>query len=179
MTIGIYKIALLSPFTSNKRRAIFLKHSIGKMGENCEVFRHVNFGSEPYLIEFGDNVRVTYGVSFITHDGGVHVLRKVGLINSESVFGKIIIGNNVFIGNEAMILPGVTIGNNVIIGARSVITKSVPDNCIAAGTPAKILGNIFDYYKKNIGKYIDISQMNYCEKRSTILSLGQAELITK
>lgn len=53
--------------------------------------------------------------------------------------GKIAIGDNVWIGDKVSILAGVTIGNNVIIGANSVVTKDIPDRCIAAGIPAKII----------------------------------------
>ena len=49
------------------------------------------------------------------------------------------IGNNVFIGMKSTILKGVHIGNNVIVGAGSVVVKDVPDNCIVAGNPAKII----------------------------------------
>lgn len=51
----------------------------------------------------------------------------------------IIIGDNVWIGENARICKGVTIGNNSIVAANSVVTKDVPDNCIAAGNPAKIV----------------------------------------
>ncbi len=47
----------------------------------------------------------------------------------------VIIGNNVWIGGGAIILPGVTIGDNVVIGAGSIVTKSISDNVIAAGSP--------------------------------------------
>lgn len=53
--------------------------------------------------------------------------------------GEIVIGNNVWIGDKATILSGVNIGDNVIIAANSVVTKSVPSNCIIAGAPAKIV----------------------------------------
>lgn len=49
------------------------------------------------------------------------------------------IGDNVFIGARSVILPGVHIGNNVIVGAGSVVTKSIPDNMVAAGNPARLL----------------------------------------
>lgn len=53
--------------------------------------------------------------------------------------GEISIGNNVWIGDKVSILAGVHIGNNAIIGANSVVTKDIPDNCVAAGIPAKVI----------------------------------------
>ena len=53
--------------------------------------------------------------------------------------GEVVIGNNVWIGDKATILPGVKIGDNVIIGANSVVTHDVPSNCVAVGMPAKIV----------------------------------------
>ncbi|WP_412654540.1 DapH/DapD/GlmU-related protein [Hungatella sp.] len=52
------------------------------------------------------------------------------------------IGNDVWIGGNCTILPGVTIGNNVIVAAGAVVTKDVPDNCVVAGVPAKIIKNL-------------------------------------
>ena len=51
----------------------------------------------------------------------------------------VIIGNNVWIGGGAIILPGVTIGDNVVIGAGCIVTKSIPDNVIAAGSPCRVI----------------------------------------
>jgi tetrahydrodipicolinate N-succinyltransferase len=56
-----------------------------------------------------------------------------------TVFKKTTIGNDVYIGHDAFIMPGVTIGDGAIIGARSVVTKDVPNYAIAVGTPAKII----------------------------------------
>lgn len=53
--------------------------------------------------------------------------------------GEVVIGNNVWIGDKATVLSGVSIGDNVIVAANSVVTKSVPSNCIIAGAPAKIV----------------------------------------
>jgi len=50
------------------------------------------------------------------------------------------VGNNVYISSGAVLMGNVKIGNNVIIGANSVVTKSIPDNCIVGGIPAKIIG---------------------------------------
>ena len=65
------------------------------------------------------------------------------------IIKPIIIGDNVYIGYEAVILPGVTIGNNVVIGARSVVTKDVPSNCVAVGSPARVIKSLNDYEKNH------------------------------
>ena len=53
--------------------------------------------------------------------------------------GPVVIGNNVWLGNNVCVLPGVCIGNGVVVGANSVVTHDLPDNCVAAGVPAKII----------------------------------------
>ena len=65
----------------------------------------------------------------------------------------ITIGDNVWIGGNVVITPGVKVGNGVVIGAGSVVTKDIPDNCIAAGNPARVIREITDedkhyYFKK-------------------------------
>lgn len=58
------------------------------------------------------------------------------------------IGDDVWIGGNCTILPGITIGNNVVVAAGSVVTKDVPDNCVVAGSPAKVIKQLED----DIGK---------------------------
>lgn len=147
----------------NTRKDKFIKNG-GVLGEKCEIFPDVEFGSEPYLITIGDNVRITNGVRFATHDGGVHVLRNMGVDNID-VFGKIIIGDNVFIGWNSIILPNVTIGNNVVIGAGSIVTHSIPDNCVVAGNPAKIIKSIDEYKEDAIKKGVYTKNLSWHEKR--------------
>lgn len=62
--------------------------------------------------------------------------------------GETVIGNNVFIGMNSIILMGTKIGNNVIVGAGSVVSGEIPDNCVIAGNPAKIIRSLEDHYKK-------------------------------
>ena len=56
------------------------------------------------------------------------------------------IGKNVWIGSNSTILSGVTIGDNAVIGAGSVVTKDIPENMIAVGSPAKVIRSIFDIF---------------------------------
>lgn len=160
----IYKIRYRK--CSFEKRAQYLRLSGVKIGTNSEIYPNVSFGSEPYLIELGDNVRLASGVQLITHDGGLWVLRNSGLLSNCDKFGKIKIGNNVHIGVSAIILPGVTIGDNVIIGVGAIVTKNIPSNSVAVGVPAKIIESIDDYYDKNKDKIVFTKNMSKEEKEN-------------
>lgn len=140
-----------------------------KFGKNCEFQRDIFWGSEPYLINIGNDVRITRGVKFITHDGGVWTLRKLYNENSIDVFGKIVIGNNVHIGFDSIIMPNVKIGNNVVIACGAVVTKDVEDNCIVGGIPARKIETIEEYYKKVKNKCDYTKNMSKFEKKKYIL----------
>jgi acetyltransferase-like isoleucine patch superfamily enzyme len=140
-----------------------------KIGKNCIFLGFVNFGSEPYLVEVGDNVKFTNDIRFITHDGGIHVLRNMGLFPNGDVFGRIIIGNNVFIGNNVMFLPNVIIGDNVVIGAGSVVTRNIPPNSVAAGVPCKVIRSIESYYNKLTNRVDNTKAMSPGEKHDYLI----------
>ena len=95
-----------------------------------------------WLIEIGDNVTMAPRVHVLCHDASTK--NTLGYTK----IGRVIIGNNVFVGADTVILPGVTIGNNVIIGANSTVTHDIPDNTVAAGSPAKVICSFEDYIKK-------------------------------
>lgn len=110
---------------------------------------------------------MTNNVRFFTHDGSIWVLRNLGLVDKDAVlYGRIAIGNNCNIGWDTMIMPGVTIGNNVIVGAGSIVTKDIPNDSIAAGVPAKIIGNIYDYASRKGERCAPTLCMNESEKRA-------------
>ncbi|WP_413577891.1 sugar O-acetyltransferase [Bdellovibrio sp. HCB290] len=87
-------------------------------------------------ITIGEDCQIAPGVQFYT---ATHPLeaktRKSGLESAH----PITIGNNVWIGGNAIICPGVTIGDNSVVGAGSVVTKSLPANVLAVGNPARII----------------------------------------
>lgn len=130
-------------------RAKFLKkiHHFKNQGDNC-FFQPYNFGSEPNLISFGNNVHVATRVSFITHDVIALMFRNIDGVNYKIRYGEIKVGDNVFIGADSTILYDVEIGDNVIIGAGSLVNKDIPSGSIAAGVPCKIIGNFDDYKLK-------------------------------
>ena len=103
--------------------------------------------TRPWLITIGSNVKITEGVTILTHGFDWSVLKGVygDILGSE---GGVAIGNNVFIGMKSTILKGVHIGNNVIIGANSLVNKDIPDNCVAAGNPCKVIMGLEEYHEK-------------------------------
>lgn len=145
-----------------------------KMGTKCNILTEPGaaFGSEPWLITLGNHVEITMGVKFITHDGALWCIRTLNnkYCDSDS-FSPIKVGDNVFIGFNTIIMPGVTIGNNVIVGANSVVTKSIPDGCIVAGSPAKQISTISEFMEKlskreitNTKKFTSIEKRDYFMK---------------
>ena len=141
------------------------------IGENTHIASNVVFGSEPYLVEIGNNCNITEKVEFITHDGGCHVLRTLyPEFNDVDCFrGKIIIGNNVYLGNHVCILPGVRIGNNCIIGYGSIITKNIPNNSVVAGVPGKVIETVEEYKEKNEGNFYHTKGYSFKKKKNTLL----------
>ena len=121
-----------------------------KLGEGCRVYTS-SFGTEPWLISIGDRVTVTAGVQFITHDGSSWLLRDEK--GRRYRYAPIEIGNDVFIGVNSIILPGVKIGSRVIVAAGSVVNRSIPDNCVVAGVPAKFIGTFDKYELRGLAEF--------------------------
>lgn len=107
-----------------------------------------SFGAEPYLITIGNNVRLSYNVDFVTHDGGTWAFRREKGREDIVRFGKITVGDDTFIGAHATIMPGVNIGKNCVIGIGSIVTTDIPDRCVAAGIPAKVICSTDEYADK-------------------------------
>jgi len=113
-------------------------------GSNIEVGNnfYANFGCtllDVTTIKLGDDVQLGPGVQIYTATHPLDPeLRKSGV-----EYGKAItIGNNVWIGGNAVLCPGISIGDNSVIAAGSVVTKDLPANVVAAGNPAGVLKNI-------------------------------------
>ena len=79
----------------------------------------------------GDSVSIT--------DCDFHELDPKTRRRSQGVSKEVVIENNVWLGSGVSVLKGVSIGENSVIGARSVVVKSIPANCIAAGNPARMI----------------------------------------
>lgn len=118
------------------------------ISNDCRIIEWPNWGSEPYLISIGSHVTISYGCSFLTHDGATWVFREQEKYKNVIKYGTIKIGNNCFIGANSTIMPNVTIGDNCVIGACSLVNKNVPSGEVWAGVPAKYICKISDYADK-------------------------------
>lgn len=154
--------------TSNQKADYYRKHFGIKIGRNVRFTGKPRWATEPYLIEIGDDVTITQDVVFHTHDGGVAVFRKQH--PNLNVFGRIVIGNNVFIGSNSIFLPGVTVGNNVVIGAGSIVTKDIPNNVVAAGVPARVIKTLEEYYASIEGKAVTIDSCDPEQRKNRIIA---------
>lgn len=88
-------------------------------------------------ISVGSNCQI--GDLVAIYDSDFHELDPATRNRSPGKIMPVSIGNNVWLGSRVMVLKGVTIGDNSVIGAMSLVTKSIPANCIAAGNPAKVI----------------------------------------
>ena len=116
-----------------------------KMGRNCSV------NSYAYLqgkIEMGDEVRIAPKASIIADNHGFSDI-TVSMEKQPGTSKGIKIGNDVWIGANAVITDGVTIGSHCIVGAGSVVTRNVPDYCVVGGSPARVLKNRIRTYFEN------------------------------
>ena len=110
--------------------------------------------TQPSLITIGRNCYINHHFTLLTHDWVTHVF-----IHSHREFlpssGRVRIGNNVGFGQNVMILKGVIIGDNSFIGANSVVTKDIPANSIAVGSPCKVICTLEEYYQKRMEKSVE------------------------
>lgn len=141
-----------------EKRTNILKDLFGSTGESiniepdfhCDYGYNIHVGENFYAnfncvildiceVTIGDNCMLAPGVQIYTAAHPIDPHER----NSGVEFGKpVTIGNNVWIGGRAVIIPGVTIGNNAVIAAGSVVTKNVPANTVVGGNPAKVIREI-------------------------------------
>lgn len=94
-------------------------------------------------------------------------------------FGKVEIGDFVYLGTNSLIMPGVTIGSHVIVAAGSVVTKSIPSNVVVGGNPAKIICAIDEFYEKNKKYNLSTKGLSYSEKRKILLNTDESKFVKK
>lgn len=159
----VYAFNMLPPEEEDKREAL-IKGILGKVGENahieapfhCDYGKNIEAGNNFFVnynctildvgkVVIGDNVMFAPNVSIYTAGHPVHPDSR----NTGYEYGiAITIGDNVWIGGNVILNPGVTIGNNVVIGAGSIVTRDIPDNVIAVGSPCKVIRKITEADRK-------------------------------
>lgn len=122
----------------------------------CDYGSHIKVGKNFYAnyncsiidvapVTIGDNCLLAPNVAIYTAGHPIHPVSR----NSMYEYGiEVTIGDNVWIGGNTVILPGVHIGSNTVIGAGSVVTKDIPDWCVAAGNPCRVVKKITEADKK-------------------------------
>lgn len=146
----ILKKLILGPKTSSSDYVTYLRSLGMTIGDNTVIYSPnycVIDQTRPWMIEIGNNVSITTGVTILTHGYDWSVFKGMyGDVLGSA--GRVKIGDNVFIGMHSTILKGVTIGDNVVIGANSLINKDVPDNCVVVGNPQRVVCDIDSYLEK-------------------------------
>lgn len=114
-------------------------------GNNCEVNMNCTFLDDNRIV-IGDNALIAPNVQIYTAFHPTNAADRFGSPREDGSFAfcktqtaPVIIGNNVWIGGGAILLPGVTIGDNVVIGAGSIVTKDIPANSVACGNPCRVI----------------------------------------
>ena len=133
-----------------------LKNEIGKQFNDFCILRGKEFiklGEDVWVgyfclldgsggLKIGNQVSISSGAHIYTHDSSnyrIHNTEKDTENGTHIDRAPVVIGDNVQIGANSIVLKGVTIGNNVIIGALSLVNTDIPDNCIAVGNPCKVI----------------------------------------
>lgn len=141
------------------RRTRYLKENriFYAIGENCTIMSRT-IPLYARLIKIGNNVHLASGVKLITHDITHSMLNKSRYVREKvgpdykfrEKVGCIEIGDDVFVGSGSTILQNVRIGSRVIIGAGSLVNRDIPDNSVAVGVPAKVIGTLDDYLERRM-----------------------------
>lgn len=134
-------------------RKIYLKKLIKKgldVGKNLNMEKGVNIdASFPWLIHIGDDCDLAAWTYILAHDASPkHYTGKTKI-------GNVYLEDNVFIGARTIILPNVRIGKNAIIGSNSVVSKDIPPNVVAVGSPAEPIMSVDDFvahHKKRLAE---------------------------
>lgn len=143
-----HSLRLLLLRTPSKRTKYIKEHDIlGAIGENC-VWGPWLVPLYPKLIILHDNVRVHKTARIVTHDvinGFLKISKPEVDFGPEERLGCVELMDNVYIGMNVTIMPDVRINKNCMISAGSVVSSDIPENSLAAGNPACVIGR-FDMY---------------------------------
>jgi acetyltransferase-like isoleucine patch superfamily enzyme len=153
---------------------------IVKIGKNTSSVPYIVSAENTDCVTIGNYCSIGHGTTIITHQGHIPpkefrdyrvstyplaIVRKHGFLPRYWIRDRknfVTIGNDVWTGINAIIMPGVTVGDGAIIGAGSLVTHDVPPYAVVAGVPAKLLN--FRYTNDQIQKLLKIAWWNWSEK---------------
>lgn len=149
--------------SSGEKYIVYCKRGGATIGNNVTVYSAKNTTIDETSLQhifIGDNTQITAGVIILAHDYSYSVLGNI--------YGELprqqkdtIIGKNVFIGMNSIILMGSNIGDNVIIGAGSVVSGHIPSNTVCAGNPAKIICSLDQFLVKGRTRFEESARCYY------------------
>ena len=136
-----------------------------KIGEHC-VVKPSMLNTEPWLVTIGNHVLLAGGVKLITHDGAGFCLSYNEQKTYMDMWGEITIGNNVYVGTNAIILPNVHITDNVIIGAGAVVSKDITEDGVYVGVPARRIKSYAEWKEQALQKAHNTYGMTQKERKA-------------
>ncbi|MGE4563496.1 MAG: DapH/DapD/GlmU-related protein [Victivallaceae bacterium] len=137
-------------------RLAYLRWSGIKIGRNTMISLGAKLDLRRGTTIIGDHCLITYGCCILSHDGAAKMIDP-----EQDGEGKVVIGNNVFIGVHSIILPNVTIGDNAVVAAGAVVTRDVAPATVVAGNPAREI-------KKLTGPFPILNQAPGNRKKQTL-----------
>lgn len=142
-----------------------------EVGENVTICTRKIDLNHGFLLSIGNRVTLS-DCRLLLHDGSTK--RELGY----SRIGRIVIGDDVFIGADAIILPGVHIGDHVIVGAGAVVTKDIPSGSVAAGSPARVVCTYESFIQRNkeMMNQVPVYNTSYTEKTAEEISKMKKDL---
>lgn len=170
LRLKMLKIKKKMPFYKSNSFIRDLKKNGVTIGENVVFYKpsttSVDLNSSNF-IKIGNNVQITDGVVILGHDYAYSVVtnkyNKILRPQSETI-----IGDNVFIGINSIILMGTKIGNNTIIGAGSVVKGKIDSDSVYAGNPAKKICTLEEYKEKLQSKYLESARCYYRNMKNSV-----------
>ena len=153
----INRLKYMKAIRSSSNYVKYLRDRGISVGEDC-FFQSPKTATidptRPLLVDIGNHCYFLENFTLLTHD---NITKVFGPLYNEYIpsSGEVKIGDNVYFARNCTVLKGVTVGSNSIVGYGSTITKSTPPNSVIAGTPARVICSIDEYYKRRQKESID------------------------